>query len=290
MREYGVTIRSIRLAKGMNQKELYEGIISKSYSIQFEKGLHDLSIDLFNEVLSRLSLTFDEYFFLFNGNRESDYANFKSIFGKAANNNDLPQLESLKSEIEKRSDNETNRLYLSLIEGKEAVIKHFLLTQEMDYHIVPEHVTTHIMKYLMDKQSWTLFELSVFTNSIDYFSTEQRLMLWKNLDKMLVSYQEYDRGRDTLRILLANFIDILLKEENLDLAERLLNALQEINFDLNSALFRIVEMFFRGILLILRESSEQGKQQASMALSILDNLDFKPIADVYRSDWSSWIE
>ncbi|WP_088268138.1 helix-turn-helix domain-containing protein [Enterococcus wangshanyuanii] len=51
MKEYGLVIREIRLSKGISQKELYNNLISKSYAIEFEKGRHDLSLELLEQVL-----------------------------------------------------------------------------------------------------------------------------------------------------------------------------------------------------------------------------------------------
>ncbi len=52
--EYGQLVRKIRLDKGFSQKEIYSGIVTKSYCIEFEKGNHDLSFRLLAQVLERL--------------------------------------------------------------------------------------------------------------------------------------------------------------------------------------------------------------------------------------------
>ncbi|EDN9990431.1 transcriptional regulator, partial [Listeria monocytogenes] len=43
MISYGELIRQIRQSKKISQKEVYTGIISKSYAIEFEKGTHAIS-------------------------------------------------------------------------------------------------------------------------------------------------------------------------------------------------------------------------------------------------------
>ena len=56
MKNYGSTVRQIRLSKGFSHKEIYTGILSKSFAIDFEKGLYDSITTLpfcdGNEVLS----------------------------------------------------------------------------------------------------------------------------------------------------------------------------------------------------------------------------------------------
>ncbi|EDN8098979.1 helix-turn-helix domain-containing protein, partial [Listeria monocytogenes] len=51
MGSYGELIREIRLSKGLTQKEVYTGIISRSYAIGFEKGKHEITLSLFEEIL-----------------------------------------------------------------------------------------------------------------------------------------------------------------------------------------------------------------------------------------------
>lgn len=46
MKNYGSTVRQIRLSKGFSHKEIYTGILGKSFSIDFEKGLYDIKFNL----------------------------------------------------------------------------------------------------------------------------------------------------------------------------------------------------------------------------------------------------
>ncbi len=46
MKNYGSTVRQIRLSKGFSHKEIYTGILSKSFAIDFEKGLYDIKFNL----------------------------------------------------------------------------------------------------------------------------------------------------------------------------------------------------------------------------------------------------
>lgn len=64
MGSYGELIREIRLSKGLTQKEVYTGIISRSYAIGFEKGKHEITLSLFEEILKRIMVPLDEFFFI----------------------------------------------------------------------------------------------------------------------------------------------------------------------------------------------------------------------------------
>ncbi|WP_418252891.1 hypothetical protein [Enterococcus wangshanyuanii] len=57
-----------------------------------------------------------------------------------------------------------------------------------------------------------------------------------------------------------NFSELCLKENELSTAKELLDQLNHLNTDLNSGLFRIIERFFRGILLILEGQILSGQK------------------------------
>lgn len=60
METYGITIRKIRLSKGFSHKEIYTGILSKSFAIDFEKGIYDIKFNLMLRILDRLMISVDE--------------------------------------------------------------------------------------------------------------------------------------------------------------------------------------------------------------------------------------
>ena len=61
MEKYGLTVRQIRLNKGFKQKEIYTGLLSKSFSIDFEKGLYDIKFSIMLNILKRLMISIDEF-------------------------------------------------------------------------------------------------------------------------------------------------------------------------------------------------------------------------------------
>lgn len=143
-----------------------------------------------------------------------------------------------------------------------------------------------VVRFLLKRESWTLFELLIFTNTLDYFSHDQRMIFKKNIFKLLKKYRNYDRGKEILQTLLINFSELCLKENELSTAKELLDQLSDLNTDLNSGLFRIIERFFRGILLILEGQILSGQKACEKALSILHYLEYEQIAKVYQAEWA----
>ncbi|MFC6201590.1 helix-turn-helix domain-containing protein [Lactiplantibacillus nangangensis] len=60
----GVTIKQLRLAKGLTQAAVYSGIVSRSFASRFESGHHDISASKLFEVLDNLAVSVDEFRFI----------------------------------------------------------------------------------------------------------------------------------------------------------------------------------------------------------------------------------
>ncbi len=73
MKNYGSTVRQIRLSKGFSHKEIYTGILSKSFAIDFEKGLYDIKFNLMLKILERLMISVDELLLIHNQYQSLQY-------------------------------------------------------------------------------------------------------------------------------------------------------------------------------------------------------------------------
>ena len=59
MKKNGPTFYSIRKDKGISQKEVYMGVVSRSFYQKFEKGEYTTSTETFEKLLERINLTYD---------------------------------------------------------------------------------------------------------------------------------------------------------------------------------------------------------------------------------------
>ena len=83
---HGEVVRKIRLSKGLTQKEVYLGIVSKSYAIEFEKGNHSISATLLLDILERLSLDMDEFLYISQDYRLNEQADYIFRYSNYSNN------------------------------------------------------------------------------------------------------------------------------------------------------------------------------------------------------------
>ena len=131
MNNYGIVLRDIRISKGLSQKEIYSGIISKSYASAFEKGNHDISLILFEKILVRVNVSLDEFFFIYRGFSLTSIESFWFNYETSVNNNDLKNLYLLYEKFSKRSgelENVQTALLRSRIQLIEQLLKKISLT------------------------------------------------------------------------------------------------------------------------------------------------------------------
>lgn len=68
---YGAIFKRIRNEKGLTQKEIYSGVVSKSFYSDFEAGKHAITVDKFERLLQNLGISYDEFVYYQNSELKS---------------------------------------------------------------------------------------------------------------------------------------------------------------------------------------------------------------------------
>ncbi|MCD2246791.1 Rgg family transcriptional regulator [Listeria marthii] len=286
---YGELIREVRLSKGLTQKEVYTGIISKSYAIGFEKGKHDITLGLFEEILKRVMLSSDEFFFMNRGFSLAEEDNFWYKFAQAANQKDLTELETLHDAILQQKG-ERATLREAIVHSRIEINKQLLLNNKFDVSIVSDEDKAVIQTYLWKVQSWTLEEIRIFANSVDYFEEDVQIYFFQLVLKSIEKYKHYDRGKKVFSTLLTNITEELIARNQLDYATQLLEILYELSASHDCAFYRIMHNYYQGLIWMKSEQVEQGLQQSQRAVQILNELNYEPLAILYQTLLTQFLE
>ena len=255
---HGEVVRKIRLSKGLTQKEVYLGIVSKSYAIEFEKGNHSISATLLLDILERLSLDMDEFLYISQDYRLNEQADYIFRYSNYSNNYDLPALYQLLQELQEQQGPIAN------------------------VHVAEVRSRIRIIQYLTNLQTWTLQEIQLFANTLEFIEGEKQLLFFKQLSKSLELYKNYDRGREIFCSLLVNLIRETLDENLLDYAEVLIEQLLLLSTEYKECFHRLCAKFFKGVLLTKRGDAN-GQTESEMVLKILHELDYAPLAKELES-------
>ncbi|MBC2328980.1 Rgg/GadR/MutR family transcriptional regulator [Listeria swaminathanii] len=286
---YGELIREVRLSKGLTQKEVYTGIISKSYAIGFEKGKHDITLGLFEEILKRVMLSSDEFFFMNRGFSLAEEDNFWYKFAQAANQKDLTELETLHDAILQQKG-ERATLREAIVHSRIEINKQLLLNNKFDVSIVSDEDKAVIQTYLWKVQSWTLEEIRIFANSVDYFEEDVQIYFFQLVLKSIEKYKHYDRGKKVFSTLLTNITEELIARNQLDYATQLLEILYELSASHDCAFYRIMHNYYQGLIWMKSEQIEQGLHQSQRAVQILNELNYEPLAILYQTLLTQFLE
>lgn len=278
---HGEVVRKIRLSKGLTQKEVYLGIVSKSYAIEFEKGNHSISATLLLDILERLSLDMDEFIYISQDYRLNEQANYIFRYSNYSNNHDLPALYQLFHEL-KEQQGAIATVHAAEVRSRIRIIEATNRTDSYTADVVlPEDKAT-IIQYLTNLQTWTLQEIQLFANTLEFIDGEKQLIFFKQLSKSLELYKNYDRGREIFCSLLVNLIRETLDENQLDYAEVLIEQLFLLSTEYKEFFHRLCAKFFSHVLQIKRGNPKEQKE-CERLLALLYELDHQTLAKELES-------
>ncbi|EAE8347305.1 Rgg/GadR/MutR family transcriptional regulator [Listeria monocytogenes] len=292
MGSYGELIREIRLSKGLTQKEVYTGIISKSYAIGFEKGKHEITLSLFEEILSRIMVSLDEFFFIYREFSSTEDDNFWIELVAELHKNDVVGLQKLLDKITAKRDDRTE-LRKAILQTRIQIINHYLRTNVYDESVVSNEYKEIIHDYLWKIQTWTLEEIRIFANSVAFFEEEVQIHFYQIMLKSYEKYRYYDRGRMMYCQLFAGMIDELIIQNKMDSANQVLKKLKEAsetNSSYNTAFYRIVCNYYQGLIWMKEGEIKKGYQQTKRALQMWRELHYETIADLYLLLLNEFVE
>ncbi len=202
MNHPGNTARRIRLSKGFSQKEIFTGIVSKSYAIAFEQGKAILNVQDLAQVLERLCITHQEFEFIRAGYRNPESVSLWRSFAFAANGKQRGKLEELyRLHRNDKSDYHKVIAYLS-----RAIQYSFSAATSLPSIPCTAEEQQFLIHYLMKKESWMLEEINLFSSYFYLFDTDTQRLLMQNCYNSLLRYAEYSHYEERMYNLLTNYI------------------------------------------------------------------------------------
>lgn len=278
---HGEVVRKIRLSKGLSQKEVYLGIVSKSYAIEFEKGNHSISATLLLDILERLSLDMDEFLYIGADYHLNPQSSYRARFSQASNRHDLTALQQLFDQL-KNEPQGIATVHLAEVRSRIRIIASAAKTGVYDPTVVLPEDRQTIVSYLSQLQTWTLQEIQLFANTLEFIEAPQQLLFFKQLSKSLPRYQNYDRGKDIFCTLLVNLIQATLADNLLDYAEVLIQQLFLLSTGYEQFFQRLCGKYFEAVLRKKRGDAS-AQQDIQQLLQLLTDLDHGSLAEEMRS-------
>ncbi|MEY8261109.1 hypothetical protein AALA80_12220 [Oscillospiraceae bacterium 50-60] len=268
MENYSLTVRQIRLSKGFSLKEIYTGILSKSFAIDFEKGLYDIKFHLMLKILDRLMISVDELLLIHN-----EYQRLRCY--EPLLNINLERLKhdpAYSSDIECKLHHkaETEKTSSAVLEYMEVVALKAVFSNK-NYQTLPEYrqAKNYIQRYLFDVETWTLSEFRIFSDMSFLFENgDVKISLFLTAWNTLERYQAHPDFQIYLPHLLVNNLYQLIYYNHFDLAQKAIDRLRELTDDVNMLAWRVPLFYYEGLLYYATGKEAKGMAEIEKAKQI----------------------
>lgn len=268
MEKYGCTVRKIRLSKGFSQKEIYTGILSKSYAIDFEMGRYDIKFSLMLQILQRLMVSVDELLLVHRDFQET-------ATHKALGDIDAQKFQSNQKYAHDRvmflqKSWEEKRTLTSKIEYAQIMaLKELYFNTDYEHSKDFQWAKQVIQHYLFDIETWTFEEFRLFSNMSFLFEnskirTDLFLRAWTSLEK----YKHHSDFSVYLAHLLANNLFHLIYTSQFVYAKKALDRLSELSQEEEMLTWNVVLLFLNGFYLYATGKTQQGIKEIEKAKQI----------------------
>lgn len=201
----GRTVKHLRKSKKIRATSIYRNLLSRPAINKFENGESDTTTEKFMLILERMNITLEEFEIAHSIINKKDDNEIYSpgAYKKAFYNKDIQQLQYLSAQSLQKFEETQVVKY----RHNSAIIN--LLIHDIDSsigNIKPEVVL--LQKYLSECEYWSYYEITLFTNTMNYYSFDFIEVTYKHAKRTLMSYQGLVRYKNELAIMLFNILHL----------------------------------------------------------------------------------
>lgn len=278
----GSAIKQARISKGFTQKQLADGILSVSQLSKFENGLHDITLTKCFLLLERLHLDLSEFYEIYLIKNDSVLQIDFDFTNHLLHKKEIEIKYQLGKEIEINEN--ANKPYT---EHRLIITKQILRIKQtlpLDNYEIEK-----LYSYLESISEWSLYEMSLLSNSLFLFNRHQIMRLIKIALKQMFRYihrfQLPYYKEWILTTLQCLCLKLILEEEY----EEATRVAEETAILLQNHYFSkcyILQKYIKGYLLINNKQNEKGFQLIQEAKDLtlkMGDLQLGKLMNVYET-------
>ncbi|MCF6165820.1 Transcriptional regulator xre [Furfurilactobacillus rossiae] len=269
---FGITCRQIRRNKGLTQKEVYLGVMSRSYYAAFEHGDYSISAEKLIAVVANLRMTMAEFMFIYRGYQASEPDQLHHHIQELYNHWQLDELMAIYEQY-RHSNDQLQRFNAILA---------YALVYITSNHSLKMSTTPidELWAYFMNLKSWTLTDAKTADILLSLFRVKSPQHEQYIFNEIVNTYHRFEKLYDQENNLasgLANayldWLQTLLLEHRYSLAHEVVDQMRkESLFDQNmeaTVLRRLAR-----VLVDLYDDYPQAKRDGDELLNWLSNLHY----------------
>lgn len=276
MKKYGETVRRVREQKGYTMQQLAEGILSVSFLSKFERGESDISLSHITRLLEKLSLTFEEFFYLHEDVGLDQLEYFFDKVEEAYVNRDLVQLAKLREialEKWKIHGLETFHYNVIMIDVYNSIIR----GEKIDFC---EDSLNLLYAYLFNVEIWGYYELKLYNSTMFLMPLEMVITLSKNAFEKSTCFGKLKKIHKTIIAILINTLTYMMggAVPYTEQYKVFLGYLESLDIPEDELYIRNSLLQVKGIYEIKIGNREKGIEMVRKAISIFTDLGSNELA------------
>ena len=276
MKQYGETFRQIREQKGYTMRQIADGILSVSFLSKFERGESDISLTYITRLLEKLSMSFEEFFYLHDGVGPEQLEYFFDKADESYVQRDLNQLRELrKIALEKWETYglEAFRCNTLMLDVYESIIQGELVDSNDD-------AIDALYHYLFHVEVWGYYELRLYNSTMLLMPMEMVMTLSKTALEKSNHFGKLQKNDHIMIRTLLNTLNYLSAGPTLheEAYKGFLDFLENTNIPQSDLYSRNMLLNIKGIHAIRTGYREKGIDMVKKAIYIFSQLGSKELA------------
>lgn len=270
---YGEEFKKIRLEKQLTIAETASGIMSISLLSKFERGLCEITVSKFVNILERVNVTLSEFDMIVNNFEKSRMNKLLDSLKNAYSNKDYEKVEDIvNSELDlwKESQNIRHRYNYIMLSIVYDELTNRKTTSQSDIELLTD--------YLFSIEDWTHYELILYGNSVAGLKFDAMMLLSNELIRKTRYFQNNETHRKMIAHTLLNSAIVCLMENELEKSLKFQNDVRTLLSTDYYLYERNVLLYCKGVYLYKKGDTVKGQQKIDTAIYIFKQLDIGNLA------------
>lgn len=274
----GVTIKKLRKDKKIQATTVYQNLLTRPAIAKFESGESDTTVEKFISILDRLNISLEEFEVVHRINNEAENEDIYSpgAYKKAFYAKDVEELRYL-SEMSMQKYKATKIVKYS---HNSAVIN--LLINVIENKLYTTESSDFIQEYLSKCEYWSYYEITLFTNTLSFYSIEYVDVTYKHAKRILNSYQGMVRYKNEMAILLFNILHLKITKGHFKSLNYYLSELMKIKDECLDNMYIQIIIRFYSFLIEIIQKNQKDYEEIFKIIDIFEYLDMHYKAEQCR--------
>lgn len=281
MKNYGTLLKKIRQEKGLSQKDIYDGIMTRQTYYLIETNVSMPSFDKFLMILEKLFISVDEFLYLLDPETYPTDHHLYHQLSQAVFKHDQQMFDTLTEDSQKLYETTRNQKFFHLNLITQAMAHLNKAANDSDSMKFLKQLMYPIKYYLTGIDKWYLYELKLLNNSLYCFELSEAIALGTLVGKKIDSLNHLKQYQDIKLRIYLNLSSLCLNCHDYE-NTLLFSALAKENAHIDYRLFEMIIANLNYEIAQTMLQKKDGTTQITHYLFLLESLDYQETVNEYK--------